>query len=49
MRGAPETRRRVEKSWTEAERRRLGRWLSWASAITLSLILALYLLVVLSR
>lgn len=38
VRGAPETRRRVEQAWTGSARARLGRWLAWASAITLSLI-----------
>jgi hypothetical protein len=44
VRGAPETQRRVESAWTGAERRRLRRWLAWASAITISLVFALYLL-----
>lgn len=47
VRGAPETRRRVERQWTPDEERRLGRWLAWASAITLSLVVALFLLAVL--
>jgi len=42
--GRPETRRRVELPWDEAERRRLRAWLVWSSAITVSLVLALYAL-----
>ena len=49
VRGAPETRRRVEVHWSPGEQRRLGRWLGWASAITLSLVVVLYLLAALSR
>jgi hypothetical protein len=44
VRGAPETRRRVERSWTADEQARLRRWLAWASAVTLGLVLALLLL-----
>jgi hypothetical protein len=42
--GRPETRRRVEVSWDENERRRLRAWLLWSSAITLSLVLVLLVL-----
>jgi hypothetical protein len=42
--GHPETRRRVEVPWDERERSRLRAWLIWSSAITLSLVLALYAL-----
>jgi len=42
--GRPETRRRVEVSWDENERRRLRAWLVWSSAITVSLVLVLFLL-----
>jgi hypothetical protein len=42
--GRPETRRRVEVSWDENERRRLRTWLLWSSAITLSLVLVLLVL-----
>jgi hypothetical protein len=49
VRGAPGTRRRVELAWTEAEQGNLRRWLAWASAITVSLVLFLYLLAATSR
>jgi hypothetical protein len=42
--GRPETRRRVEVSWDESERRRLRAWLVWSSAITVSLVLVLFFL-----
>ena len=42
--GRPETRRRVEVPWDDGERRRLRGWLFWSSAITLSLVLVLYIL-----
>ena len=42
--GRPETRRRVELPWDEGERRRLRAWLLWSSAVTVSLVLALYAL-----
>jgi hypothetical protein len=42
--GRPETRRRVEVSWDENERRRLRAWLLWSSAITLLLVLVLFVL-----
>jgi len=42
--GRPETRRRVQVPWDEGERSRLRAWLFWSSAITLSLVLALYAL-----
>lgn len=42
--GRPETRRRVEVSWDEGERRRLRAWLVWSSAITLSLVVVLLVL-----
>jgi len=47
--GRPQTRRRVELPWSEAESRRLGRWLAWASALTLGLVLLLYLAARLAR
>lgn len=42
--GRPETRRRVEAPWDEGERRRLRAWLLWSSAVTVSLVLMLYVL-----
>jgi hypothetical protein len=39
--GRPETRRRVELPWDEAQRRRLFRWLALSTALTLGLVLAL--------
>lgn len=42
--GRPETRRRVEVAWDESERRRLRSWLVWSSAITLALVLVLFVL-----
>jgi hypothetical protein len=47
--GRPETRRRVEVPWDEAEERRLRAWLFWSSAITLSLVAVLYVLARLLR
>ena len=44
MAGRPETRRRVELPWDECERSRLRAWLLWSSAVTVSLVLALYAL-----
>jgi hypothetical protein len=41
--GRPETRRRVEVQWDEAQHRRLGSWLLWSSVLTLGLVLVLYL------
>ena len=42
--GRPETRRRVEVPWDEGERRRLRAWLFWSSAVTVSLVIVLYVL-----
>jgi hypothetical protein len=39
--GRPETRRRVELPWDEAQRHRLATWLAVASAVTLALVLVL--------
>jgi len=47
--GRPETRRRVEVAWSEAEGRRLRIWLAVSSLLTLGLVLVLYLLVRLAR
>ena len=44
MAGRPESRRRVEVAWSEAEARRLRRWLAVSSGVTLGLVLLLYLL-----
>jgi len=42
--GQPETSRRVELPWGEEQERALRRWLAWASALTLGLVVVLYLL-----
>jgi hypothetical protein len=42
--GRPETGRRVQVIWNEAERRRLSRWLLTASVVTIALVLVLFLL-----
>lgn len=47
--GRPGTRRRVEIAWSEAEGRRLKRWLAVSSVVTLGLVLVLYLLARLAR
>jgi DNA-directed RNA polymerase subunit RPC12/RpoP len=47
--GRPETRRRVELRWDEAERRRLSRWLVVSSTITVALVVLLFLLARLLR
>ena len=47
--GRPETRRRVEVPWNEAQQRRLSGWLLWASALTVGLVLVLYALARLLR
>jgi hypothetical protein len=39
--GRPETRRRVELPWDEAQRRRLFLWLALSTTVTLGLVLAL--------
>lgn len=41
--GRPESRRRVEVAWSEAEARRLRAWLAVSSLVTLGLVLLLYL------
>jgi hypothetical protein len=42
--GRPETARRVQVPWDEAERRRLSTWLLLASVVTVGLVLVLFLL-----
>ena len=42
--GRPDTRRRVEVAWDEAERHRLSAWLLVASIVTVALVLVLFLL-----
>jgi hypothetical protein len=42
--GRPETGRRVQVPWDEAERRRLSSWLLVASVVTVALVLVLFLL-----
>lgn len=42
--GRPETARRVEIPWDEAERRRLSTWLLVASVVTVALVLVLFAL-----
>lgn len=42
--GRPDTRRRVEVPWDEAQRRRLAAWLLWASLVTVGLVVLLYAL-----
>jgi hypothetical protein len=44
--GRPETRRRVEVTWSPAQRRRLSTWLLLASIVTVALVFVLYLLAV---
>jgi len=47
VRGAPGTRRRIERAWDADELGRLRRWLAWSSAITVSLVLVLLLAAIL--
>ena len=47
--GRPETRRRVELPWDEAQRHRLFRWLALSTAVTLGLVLALLALALFLR
>ena len=47
--GRPGTRVRVEVAWSEADSRRLRRWLVWSTAITLGLVGVLLLLVLAAR
>jgi len=47
--GRPGVRRRVEVPWDEGQRRRLSRWLLVSSAVTLALVLVLYVLARLAR
>ncbi len=47
--GRKETGRRVEVPWDEQQRRRLGAWLLWSTAVTLGLVLVLFLLARLLR
>jgi hypothetical protein len=47
--GRPETRRRVELPWDEAQRRRLARWLAASAVVTLALVVVLYVLARLAR
>ncbi len=42
--GRPQTRRRIEVPWDEAQRRRLDAWLVWSSLVTLGLVGVLYAL-----
>ena len=42
--GRPETGRRVQVPWDEAERHRLSSWLLVASVVTVALVLVLFLL-----
>ena len=42
--GRPETARRVEVPWGDAERRRLSVWLFVASVVTVALVLVLFAL-----
>ena len=42
--GRPETRTRVSVPWTPDEGRRLRAWLAWSTALTLGLIVVLYVL-----
>jgi len=42
--GRPETRRRVEVAWDEAQRSRLSTWLRWGTSVALGLIVLLYAL-----
>jgi hypothetical protein len=47
--GRPQTRRRVELPWDEAQRRRLSRWLAVSTAVTLALVVVLLALARLAR
>jgi hypothetical protein len=47
--GRPQTRRRIELPWDEAQRRRLFRWLALSTAVTLGLVLALLALALFVR
>jgi hypothetical protein len=47
--GRPETRRRVELPWDEAQRRRLTRWLVVSAVVTVALVLVLLALARLLR
>lgn len=47
--GRPETRRRVELPWDEAQRHRLSRWLVVSAAVTVALVLVLFALARLLR
>jgi hypothetical protein len=40
--GRPETRRRIEVPWTEAESSRLRGWLVWSTVVTLALVAVLF-------
>jgi len=42
--GRPETRKRVELPWDEAQRRRLSWWLAVSAVVTLALVAVLYAL-----
>jgi hypothetical protein len=42
--GRPETRARISVPWTPGEGRRLRAWLAWSTALTLGLVVVLYLL-----
>jgi hypothetical protein len=47
--GRPGAVRRVEVAWDDDQRARLSRWLAWASAATLALVVVLYALARLAR
>jgi hypothetical protein len=47
--GRAGVRRRVEVPWDEDQRRRLSRWLLVSSAVTLGLVVVLYVLARLAR
>lgn len=47
--GRRDTLRRVEVPWDEPQRRRLGAWLLWSSAVTLGLVVVLLALARLLR
>ena len=40
--GEPRSRTRVTVPWTADETRRLRRWLAWSTALTLGLVVVLY-------
>jgi predicted RNA-binding Zn-ribbon protein involved in translation (DUF1610 family) len=40
--GKPETRKRISVAWSPEEGRRLRTWLAWSTALTLGLVVVLY-------